>query len=132
MSIRTQQIPDYNITYDMVRAIASLVVFALHFKPLVLYSVSGDIPPHNYFDKTVLLLAVEFFFALSGILLGRVLLDVLIAPDQRKSLTVFVMRRVYRTFPAYYVALLIFCLLYIWSGEAFPDNLPGYFSFCKT
>ncbi|MAE51636.1 MAG: hypothetical protein CMH27_07480 [Micavibrio sp.] len=133
MSIRTEHISQYNITYDLVRGVAALVVFVLHFKPLVLFALSGDIPPVNYFDKTVLLLAVEFFFALSGLLLGRVLLDILSKHDApAQSLWVFVRRRLYRTLPAYYAALLVFCQVYAYAGDAYPDNLAHYFFFLQN
>lgn len=132
MSDRTQKIAGYNIVYDMIRAVASLVVFILHVKPLLLYSLDNQTAPMASFDKMLLLIAVEFFFALSGILIGKILLDILQKKHTKRTLGIFMARRVMRTFPAYYAALVLLVVFYICFGVALPDNLILYFVFLQN
>ncbi|WP_435011609.1 acyltransferase family protein [Tundrisphaera lichenicola] len=86
-------------TLDSVRAIACLLVLIVH-----LNAVRGL----HGLPQIVGTAGVGIFFALSGFLITRILLQ---AEPSWKSFHAFYNRRVVRVFPIYY--LLLFCLLMI-------------------
>ena len=94
---------------DMLRSLAIVLVLVSHFAN----SVSiwyGLAPP-----RTVILLGdlgVELFFALSGFLIGRILLDIVRQAPTLRSLRTFLVRRWMRTLPAYLAWLLVLAVLF--------------------
>lgn len=134
MSVRTEQILSYNPAFDYVRAIASLTVLIAHAGTFVFFRdhyfyVDG----HNIFIfETVAALAVEFFFALSGILLGRILYAQFSHKHRRENIRIFLIRRWMRTLPLYYLGLLAYFILYDVNQYEIPDNWPAYFVFLQS
>ena len=78
-------------------------------------------------------MGVEIFFVLSGFLIGRILLRLFTNPDfSSKDVLYFLTRRWFRTFPNYYLILLINILIVIYIGRALPESLPLYFGFLQN
>ena len=74
-------------------------------------------------------LGVEFFFVLSGFLIGRILYKIYIKDDFTiKSALDFLKRRWFRTLPNYYLVLLINIVITTILGYSTP-NLGLYFAF---
>jgi peptidoglycan/LPS O-acetylase OafA/YrhL len=90
------------IGLDLLRAIAAYMVVIAHCAPaLVVLLGTGAV----FYTNFLALAGVELFFALSGFLIGGILLDL---PPTADNLRRFVLRRWYRTLPVYYCALLLY------------------------
>lgn len=110
---------------DLMRAMAITMVLCSHilwiYKPndgiiLQLFSLFG-------------FLGVEFFFVLSGFLIGRILYKVYVKDDfALKSALGFLKRRWFRTLPNYYLVLLINIIISTVLGYSIP-NVGLYFAF---
>ena len=119
-----------NLGLDMVRSLSIIMVIISHSKFFFL--------PHVQ-DRTFLLnlsivglYAVEMFFALSGFLIGQILMEEFIPYRDRAHLVRFYLRRWLRTLPAYYLVLTSIVLLnryfssdqnWHWSHFVFLQNL---------
>jgi len=97
------------IGLDIVRSIAILLVMVSHYTNNV--SFWFGIKPSNrvFFSGD---LGVELFFALSGFLIGRILLDIADRDPSWRNLRVFLVRRWMRTLPLYWLWLIVIALAY--------------------
>lgn len=132
MSARISQNVKYNIGYDFIRGLCALIVFFVHLKPLV-YSApitfSGiSIYPFEFAAA----IAVEFFFALSGVLLAPPLYKAFKSSLPKKNMTIFMLRRWYRTLPVYYLGLLFSLGVFVLIGNEIPDNILSYAFFVQN
>jgi peptidoglycan/LPS O-acetylase OafA/YrhL len=98
-----------SIGLDVIRSIAIILVlishytnnmsFWLHIQPSQRIFFSGD-------------LGVELFFALSGFLIGRILLDLAARAPTWPNLLIFLLRRWMRTLPLYWLCLAVLALAF--------------------
>ena len=85
--------------FDGLRGLAAVAVVAGHAAPL----------GHWVRDTNCAVIAVRFFFVLSGFLITGILIDqVAKAPSTWRALKAFYVRRALRIFPPYYLFLLVF------------------------
>lgn len=76
---------------------------------------------------------VEIFFVLSGFLIGRIMYRIVTAPIfKAPQLAYFLVRRWFRTFPNYYLALFINIGIVMYIGRQLPDTLWLYFFFLQN
>jgi len=91
--------------YDVIRASAIFLVMIGHSLG---YLYSGT---YSFFLSFLSgFFGVELFFVLSGVLIGRLLLEVFSSNDILKNLKNFLLRRWLRTLPMYFVMLLVYWL----------------------
>lgn len=93
---------------DVARALAILMVLVAH-TPFFWFSMGLLTPELSAVCTVPGVLGVELFFALSGFLIGDLLLRDAAAPTWR-GIGVFFLRRWLRTLPAYYAVLLVLCV----------------------
>ncbi len=131
MSARTQQIKSYNAGYDYVRAAAALTVFLIHGITVIF---KDNITRHYdlYILESLSALAVEFFFALSGLLLGQVLFHQFTGLKPRENIKIFIIRRLMRTLPVYYMGLALYFLIFTLLDKPYPEEWPLYFIFLQS
>lgn len=115
------QKPDYMPTLDGVRGLACLLVFAQHVDQILKL---------NLIDHPIGSFGVMIFFALSGFLMGMLYFNRHCTYDDAAK---YVVSRVSRIAPAYYIAIL-FCAVLYWiipgfSYEMTPLNLFRAFAF---
>lgn len=101
--------------YDLVRSVAVMLVLFGHSIGLI-YSGSDSF----YFSFLFGFFGVEFFFVLSGVLIGNILIRVFSSEDVFKNLKKFFIRRWLRTLPLYYLMLLIY-----WIGNLYFDSIQN-------
>src|SRR6185503_5952862 len=93
---------------DLLRSIAIILV-------LVTHTVSFLDPQNHYYEIPVYTgyLGVEFFFVLSGFLIGTILLKIHYQDTiiNFKSIKLFWIRRWFRTLPNYYLMFLLYAAL---------------------
>ncbi len=78
-------------------------------------------------------LGVEVFFVLSGFLIGNLLFKLFTAPNfSPKKLGYFLVRRWFRTFPNYYLALILNIVIVWYLGRELPETLGRYFFFLQN
>jgi peptidoglycan/LPS O-acetylase OafA/YrhL len=94
---------------DGIRAIAMLMVIFFHYisSPLH-YHAFGGMGIYICRATDWMWSGVDLFFVLSGFLIGRILIT---SRSEKDFLKTFYLRRVYRIFPPYYLALFIFRIL---------------------
>lgn len=69
---------------------------------------------------------------LSGFLIGNLLFKLFTAPNfSPKKLGYFLVRRWFRTFPNYYLALILNIVIVWYLGRELPETLGRYFFFCR-
>lgn len=110
---------------DLMRAMAITMVLCSHI--LWIYN------PHDGIIRQLFslfgFLGVEFFFVLSGFLIGRILYKIYIKDDYTiKSAFGFLKRRWFRTLPNYYLVLIINIIITMTLGYSTP-KLELYFIF---
>lgn len=89
--------------------------------------------PVFFVMKNLGFLGVELFFVLSGFLIGRILFNIFTSENfSGASLRYFLIRRWFRTLPAYFLVLVINIMIVIWIGRALPDTLWRYFGFLQN
>ena len=89
--------------------------------------------PVFFVMKNLGFLGVELFFVLSGFLIGRILFKIFTSKDfSGANLRYFLIRRWFRTLPAYFLALIINVLIVIWVGRELPETLWLYFGFLQN
>jgi len=134
MNARTDQISQYNPVYDLIRGVAAMVVFLGHTYPL--WNVLSGIAFKGDIVYASLFLSVEFFFALSGVLLGPILYQQFQKKEPFKNVKVFLLRRWYRTLPTFYLGLAFWLTWYTPffapEGAELPHNLLEYFLFVQN
>src|SRR5436309_540617 len=118
----------YLAVLDGVRAIACLSVVAYHITLLAIhYHVWHPYPASNFWVSALALQGVSgvtLFFVLSGFLLFMPYAKALLfAEEQWPSIKHFYVRRIFRIWPGYYVAL---ALLVIFTQQQYltPARLP--------
>jgi peptidoglycan/LPS O-acetylase OafA/YrhL len=97
---------------DLVRGICAITVMIAHTEYWLDRALDLD---RTYLMRPVGFMAVEFFFVLSGMLLGPIMLQAL-ERLPRINLRIFVVRRAFRTLPLYFLAL---------AAYAIVDSGPG-------
>ncbi len=102
-----------NAGLDLVRAIAVLLVMVSHWANNIgaWYRVTA---PQFVFDGGEV--GVDLFFALSGFLIGRILLDLIDRGPTWRRLGIFLVRRWMRTLPLYWLWLGV--LILVWPPTA--------------
>ncbi|WP_299128478.1 acyltransferase [uncultured Winogradskyella sp.] len=118
-----------NVGLDIARTCAILLVLFSHTlwisdnypKPIAtLMQMSGTI-------------GVEVFFVISGFLIARIILRDITKPNYGfKHLKTFILRRWVRTFPAYYLILLLNVLIWYCIYNTMPKALYKYFIFIQN
>jgi len=115
--------PGYSARINHIRAIAACGIFVFHyehfiahafFAPLQSINILELLAYHGYF-------CVYLFFVLSGFLLAK-------AYPDKLDLKAFFARRIGRIFPAYYLCILVYCLLFTTSTPD-PDLMVAIFSY---
>lgn len=134
MNARTDQIKNYNPLFDLVRGLASLMVFVAHMQIFIMAMMpdGGDFFENYYIFEVLAVMGVEFFFVLSGLLLGPILYSHFQKPDIWKNCKIFMMRRWYRTLPTYYLGFLAFLFLFWILQKPLPDHWPSYLFFMQS
>lgn len=97
-----------NLGLDVVRALAILLVLVAHYSTVVSRWIDVTPPDHLL---SVGGMGVELFFALSGYLIGRLLIDIARTQPSGRELLIFLVRRWMRTLPLYYVWLAFLLLV---------------------
>lgn len=90
-----------SLSLDAIRSAAIALVLlshAIRFAPLPQFV-------HQYISPAAGIIGVELFFALSGFLIGRLLLKANEFPESRHQLLIFWFRRWMRTLPVYFMIL---------------------------
>jgi peptidoglycan/LPS O-acetylase OafA/YrhL len=87
-----------NLGLDLVRAIAILMVLVAHWANNFAYWIGTHVDQHVFFAGDV---GVELFFALSGFLIGRILLEIAQSAPSFHNYVIFMVRRWMRTLPLY-------------------------------
>lgn len=102
-----------NFGLDLIRSFAILLVLAAHISPFFL---------NNKFIFQILynsgLYGVEFFFILSGYLIGITAFKKLLPEYSFKTVRAFIVRRVLRVVPAYYFILLLLVFIDLFSTKS--------------
>ena len=108
----TKRIPEL----DVFRGIAVLLVMGYH--PAAHYTLAGRSRPLAYICQVSGWMGVDLFFVLSGFLIGGLLFDEL---ERNKTLDVrrFIIRRIFKIWPAYFVLVTFFFLWYFIKGYPF-------------
>src|SRR6056300_29375 len=112
---------------DLLRAFAILSLVLSHSVLLMPLNIAKYFSPFG-FD------GVTMFFVLSGFLIGKILIKSL----QRFELDInfminFWSRRWFRTFPAYFLCLIVLYFITIkFFPSALPDNILNYFLFLQN
>lgn len=134
MNARTDEIKQYNPVYDLIRGAAAMTVFVGHAYPV--WSNLSGLQLKTEIVNALLFLSVEFFFALSGILLGPILYRQFQKARPFHHVKIFLMRRWYRTLPTYYFGLAFWVFLYYFAFSydemEIAQYLPEYFFFVQN
>ena len=113
---------------DLMRAMAISMVLCSHI--LWIYNPKDEII--KQFFSLFGFLGVEFFFVLSGFLIGKMLYSIYIKDDYTiKSAFYFLRRRWFRTLPNYYLILIINIIITTALGYSIP-KLGLYFIFLQN
>ena len=99
-----------NVGLDILRVTAAMLVIICHSG---FFSVGISFQ----FLSFAGVLAVEIFFVLSGLLVGKSLIQAVVSPEPGNALEKFYVNRVFRTLPLYYIALIVTALA---SGRRIP------------
>jgi peptidoglycan/LPS O-acetylase OafA/YrhL len=94
---------------DLLRAIAILLVMASHWANNFGHWFQKEAPLRVFFAGDV---GVELFFALSGFLIGLILIGIAETQPTPRSFAVFMVRRAMRTLPLYFLWLAVLLLLW--------------------
>ncbi len=94
---------------DLLRAIAILMVLVSHWANNIGYWFNFRAPQEVFFAGEI---GVELFFALSGFLIGRILIGIADTQPTWRDFAIFIARRAMRTLPLYFLWLAV--LLWLW------------------
>lgn len=114
---------------DLMRALAILLVIGSH----ILW-VFPELQGGFYtIIKLSGVMGVELFFVLSGFLIGRLLIRIYLQETYSpKDFLYFIVRRWFRTFPNYYLILLLNIFIVGYLGRDLPETLGLYFGFLQN
>lgn len=113
---------------DLMRAMAICMVLCSH----ILWIYNPDDGIIRQLFALFGFLGVEFFFVLSGFLIGRILYGIYIKDDYTiKSALYFLKRRWFRTLPNYFLILIINIIITVSLGYSMP-KLGLYFVFLQN
>lgn len=115
--------------YDIIRAMAILLVMIGH---VLAYLYTGK---YSFFLSFLSgFLGVELFFVLSGVLIGKLLIDVFNSENFHNKMKNFLVRRWLRTLPLYFVMLLVywFANYYLYSDNNQDVALWKYVFFIQN
>lgn len=118
-----------NIGLDVARSLAMLLVLFAHTLWI------GDNYPKAIAAAMTLsgTIGVEVFFIISGFLIGRIILRELEDPQfSFKNVKAFLFRRWFRTFPNYYLVLLINVGVWFFIYGELPEKLYRYFIYTQN
>jgi peptidoglycan/LPS O-acetylase OafA/YrhL len=111
---------------DLLRGLAAYLVVTAHCAPALAVALGqGSI----VYTSFLAIAGVELFFALSGFLIGGILIDLAPTPA---NLRVFVVRRWMRTLPVYYLVLLVYLAFPRVFHDAPPEDAWRYFVFLQN
>jgi peptidoglycan/LPS O-acetylase OafA/YrhL len=118
----SESLPARNLGLDILRSLAIGLVLVAHALSFFTRWTAFDL---NALYYVLGFLGVELFFALSGFLIGRILLESVLSERTWPSLRRFYVRRWLRTLPPYYLVLALLPLLgrrFNWSSLVFLQN----------
>jgi peptidoglycan/LPS O-acetylase OafA/YrhL len=118
----SEPLPRRNLGLDILRSLAIGLVLVAHALSFFARWTAFDLSSLYY---VLGFLGVELFFALSGFLIGRILLESVLSERTWPSLRRFYVRRWLRTLPPYYLVLAVLPLLgrhFNWSSLVFLQN----------
>ena len=98
------QTPSRSLGLDLLRAIAVMMVLTSHWTSHLGYWFDARLPPVVDIIGDI---GVEIFFALSGFLIGRILIGIAGSHPTWRDFRVFMIRRGLRTLPLYFLWLAI-------------------------
>jgi peptidoglycan/LPS O-acetylase OafA/YrhL len=115
---------------DLIRSAAIMLVLLSHASRFAPVSHSTQ----QYIAPAAGIVGVELFFALSGFLIGRILLNPVDFPDSGNLLFRFWFRRWMRTLPTYFLVLLSWLLLnkLIGGDNQLLSETASYFTFTQN
>ncbi len=115
-------LPARNLGLDILRSGAISLVLVAHALTFFLRWTTFDLNAAYY---ALGFLGVELFFALSGFLIGRILLEDVLRDGSWRALRRFYVRRWLRTLPPYYLVVLLIALTsrrFNWNSLFFLQN----------
>jgi peptidoglycan/LPS O-acetylase OafA/YrhL len=115
-------LPARNLGLDILRSLAIGLTLIAHSLSFFFRWTRLDLNAAHY---ALGFLGVELFFALSGFLIGRILLEEVLRDRSWRSLRRFYVRRWFRTLPPYYLVLALLPLLgrrFNWNSLVFLQN----------
>jgi len=107
---------DRIVGLDVMRAVAVLLVLVCHWAGHFLCWANIPVPPEAEYLGDI---GVGLFFALSGFLIGRILLDIGESRPGLAAFGAFMGRRAIRTMPLYFLMLTLLLLLFPPRQDAF-------------
>jgi peptidoglycan/LPS O-acetylase OafA/YrhL len=111
---------------DLLRAMSAYVVVTAHCSPaLIAIFGTGSL----FYTNFMSIVGVEIFFALSGFLIGGILLDL---QPTAANLRNFIWRRWFRTLPVYYFVLILYLAFPSVFHDAAPSEPWRYFVFFQN
>ena len=118
----SEPLPARNLGLDILRSLAIGLVLVAHALSFFTRWTAFDL---NSLYYVLGFLGVELFFALSGFLIGRILVETVLSERSWPSLRRFYVRRWLRTLPPYYLVLALLPLLghrFNWNSLVFLQN----------
>ncbi|WP_267402425.1 MULTISPECIES: acyltransferase [unclassified Chryseobacterium] len=101
--------------FDIIRSLAILLVMTGH---VLGYIYEGE---YSFFISFFSgLFGVELFFVLSGVLIGKLLIEVFETNNIRQNVKNFIIRRWLRTLPLYFIMLFVY-----WFGNKYFDSVKN-------
>jgi len=118
-----------NVGLDVARTVAILLVLFAHT-----YWISDNYPKLIYYGMRLSgTIGVEVFFIISGFLIGRIVLREIEKPDfSFANIKYFLFRRWFRTFPNYYLMLIVNVGIWYIFYKEIPPKLYKYFFYIQN
>lgn len=118
-----------NVGLDLARTIAILLVLFAHTR-----WISDHYPKVvDYAMRLSGTIGVEVFFIISGFLIGKIILREIQKPDfSFSSIKTFLFRRWFRTFPNYYLLLIVNVVVWYSIYGELPQKLYKYFLYIQN
>ncbi len=100
------------------RVLAIISVVQFHVTSIFAYEQSIRLDRDWVISSTAIFFGMDLFFILSGFLIGSILIYSLKHRDEQKHpIRRFYLRRIFRTFPSYYIVLTALALIYVLSPD---------------